>query len=183
MRPSPDRATAAWRRAGALLAVALMLGACAAAPPERADEQAPVEEDLATILSEPLAAGEYGEPRRCVSSLSLRNFEMLGDRYILFEGPRGQYWLNELRMRCPGLRAGPASAMVFESRPAAGQICGLDRFVVADWFYEPRSLRWWQRRGRFDRDLPPGTMPCTLGNFQPVSAEQVDAVRAVFDNP
>lgn len=162
-----------------LLAASLLLGACAATPPE-GDERPPVEEDLATILSEPLDAAEYGEPRRCVSSLSLRNFELLGDRHILFEGPRGQYWLNELRMRCPGLRSGPASAMVFETRPAAGQICSLDRFVVTDWFFEPRPRRWWQRRQPFD-DLPPGTIPCTLGVFQPVSAEQVDAIRAAFE--
>jgi hypothetical protein len=165
-----------------LVAALVTLGACAAAPPVT-EEQARVEEDLATILSEPLDAEEYGESRRCVSSLALRNFELLGDRHILFEGPRGQYWLNELRMRCPSLRwGGPAGALVFDSRTGVGQVCSLDRFAVTDWFYEPRARRWWQRQSPVGRrGLPQDAIPCTLGEFQPVSAEQADAIRAAFD--
>jgi hypothetical protein len=166
------------RRWLALLAV-FVLGACAAAP-ER-EQQTQVEEDLATILSEPLDADEYGESRRCVSSLALRNFEVLDDRFVLFEGPRGQFWLNELRMRCPGLRTGPTSALIFESR-AGAQVCDLDRFAASDdWFLAHREQRRaWYRPSRFERQLPWDTIPCTLGAFQAVSAEQAEAIRATF---
>jgi hypothetical protein len=177
---SQDSAARRWWPLAALLTLAVTLSACAAAPPE-GEEQPQIEEDLATILSEPLDAEEYGESQRCVSSLALRNFELLGDRHILFEGPRGRYWLNELRMRCPGLRSGPASALVFDSRGGGAQVCSLDRFAVTPWFYDPRPRRWWQRRSAFDRGLPPDAIPCTLGAFQPISADQAEAIRAAFD--
>jgi hypothetical protein len=164
-----------------MLVAGLILGGCAAAPPE-GETPRPVEEDLATILNQPLDADEYGEPRRCVSSMALRNFQVLGDRYVLFEGPRGQFWLNELRMRCPGLRSGPTAALIFESGPGA-QICDLDRFAATDdWFLAHREQRRpWYRPQPWQRELPWDTIPCTLGAFQPVSAEQVDAIRATFD--
>lgn len=161
-----------------LLLAAVLLGACAAAPPA-GEQPAPVAEDLATILSQPLDAEEYGEPRRCMSTVALRNFEPLGDRHVLFKGPGGQFWLNELRMPCPGLRSG--SGLAFDSR-AGLHVCDLDPFVVTDAFSRPLDWRspWYRASpwddGRLDRHR--GGMRCTLGTFQPVSEAQVEAIRA-----
>jgi hypothetical protein len=163
-----------------LLPAAVLLGACAAAPPV-GEQPARVEEDLATILSQPLDAEEYGEPRRCMSTMALRNFEPLGDRRVLFKGPGGQFWLNELRMPCAGLRSG--SGLAFDSR-AGLQVCELDPFVVTDAFSRPVDWRspWYRAApwddGRLDRRR--GGMRCTLGAFQPVSEAQVEAIRAAL---
>jgi hypothetical protein len=151
-----------------LLGSLLVLVGCAASQPDP-QEQARVEA-LEDILNQPLDAEEYGTPRRCISSFTYRNFEPLSDRYLLFEGPRDQLWLNELRGRCPGLRRG--SALAFDMR--GNQICDLDRFKVTEWFQWPRYRRWpW--------DWLDG-VPCTLGKFQPVSEAQVEAIRATLSD-
>lgn len=163
-----------------LLPAALLLAACAAAPPA-GEESVPLEEDLATILSQPLDAEEYGDSRRCMSTVALRNFEPLGDRYVLFKGPGGQLWLNELRTRCPELRSG--SALAFDSRSGM-QVCGSDRFVVRDWFSRPVDWRSpWYRASPWDAgrlDRRGAGMRCTLGDFKPVSEAQVEAIRAAL---
>lgn len=155
--------------AGALLTVGLMLAGCAAAPGD-AERPAEAEPTLADILSGPLAAEEYGTPRRCLGSFGYRNFQVIGDRYVIFDGPGDRLWLNELRGRCPGLRH--ATALAFDMRGT--QICDLDRFRTADWFDWPRFRRWpW--------DWMEG-MPCTLGRFHPVTPQQVEALRAALQD-
>lgn len=151
-----------------LLALVLLLGGCAASERERQEEVAR-QETLQDILNQPLDADEYGTPRRCISSISYRDFQALGSRYVLFKGPGGKLWLNELRGHCPGLRH--AQALAFESD--SHQLCELDRFVISDVFYWPRYRRWpWEWMDG---------IPCTLGKFQPVSPEQVDALRAALE--
>lgn len=151
-----------------LLLMPLMAGGCAATQPQ-SEEQVPAEEELADILSQPLEAEEYGTPRRCISRYAYRDFEPLGDRYVVFEGAGDALWLNELRGRCHGLDR--ASALAFEGR--GNQLCYLDRFKVTDWFSLARFRRppW---------DWMDG-IPCTLGKFQPVSGEQLEAIRAALD--
>ncbi|HEX7035450.1 MAG TPA: DUF6491 family protein [Pseudomonadales bacterium] len=147
-----------------LVALTLLLGGCAAAERERRDEAAR-QETLEQILSEPLDADEYGTARRCISSIAYQDFEALGDRHVLFKGPGGKLWLNELRGQCPGLRH--AQALAFESD--SHQLCDLDRFVITDLFHWPRYRRWpWRWMDG---------IPCTLGRFQPVSPGQVQALR------
>lgn len=147
-----------------LVALLLLLGGCAAAERERQNEAAR-QETLEQILSQPLDADEYGTARRCISGVAYRDFEALGERHVLFRGPGGRLWLNELRGHCPGLRH--AQALAFEGR--GHQLCDLDRFVITDLFHWPRYRRWpWQWMEG---------IPCTLGRFQPVSPEQVQALR------
>lgn len=158
-----------WPAAAAVaVTVMLALGGCAATE-QQAEQQAAREETLEQILSQPLDAEEYGTPRRCVSSFVSRDFQPLGEQHLLFEGRGDQLWLNELRGRCPGLRH--AQALAFDSR--GSQICELDRFKVADVFQ-------WSRFQRWPWDWMDG-IPCTLGKFQPVSPEQVEALRAALD--
>jgi hypothetical protein len=152
-----------------VLLAALICAGCAG--PQRApEEQAQVQEKLEDILSQPLDAEEYGTASRCISQYAYRDFEPLGEQYVLFEGTGGKLWLNELRGRCPGLRHG--SALAFDMR--GSQICDLDRFKVTDWFH-------WSRYRRWPWDWVEG-IPCTLGKFQPVSAEQAEAIRATLSD-
>lgn len=150
------------------LALALLLGGCAASERERQQEAAR-QETLEEILSQPLDADEYGTARRCISSIGYRDFEVLGDRHVLFKGPGGKLWLNELRGLCPGLRHAQALAFDTDSH----QICDLDRFVIGDLFHLPRYRRWpWQWMDG---------IPCTLGRFQPISTGQAEALRAALE--
>ena len=149
------------------LAAALVAG-CASTPPDP-EAEARREQAVADILSHPLDAEEYGAPRRCVSNLVDRDFEALGEHYLVFDGPGGKMWLNELRGRCPGLDH--ANSLVFRSR--SFQLCELDQFRVSDLFV-------WERYRR-----PPwlwvNGIPCTLGKFQPVTKEQVSALRETLE--
>ncbi len=153
--------------AGAAVLVMLAVGACAARP--ASPEQAKVKESIDTILNQPLAEGQYGStPRRCISRFAYRDFEPLSDRYLLFKGPGNKLWLNELHGMCPGLRH--TTALAFDLR--GSEICELDQFKVTDWFDWSRYRRWpwhWLQG-----------VPCTLGKFQPVTGQQVEALRGAL---
>lgn len=153
----------------AVLLAAATLGGCASSAPS-AEDEAGTQEKLKDILSQPLDAEEYGTPQRCLSSFAYRDFDPIGDRYLLFEGRGDKLWLNELRGRCPGLRR--SDALAFEMR--GNRICDLDRFKIADWFL-------WSRYRRWPWDWLDG-VPCTLGSFQPVTPEQVEALRAALQD-
>ena len=153
-----------------LVPVALLFVGCASSPAVE-EQRHKAEEDIATILSQPLDPAKYGEPERCLTSAQYRDFSVLDDQRILFEGSRGRLWLNELRMRCPDLRFG--HTLVFETQTRSGRICDLDSFEVVEWAYWPRYRRWpwhWFSGVR-----------CTLGKFQPVTEEQVEAIRAAIE--
>ena len=151
----------------ALVAVALLGGGCASTPEaeQRAQER---EEDIATILSQPLDADEYGEPKRCLAPGQYRDIRILDHQRIVFYGSRGKLWLNTLRMRCPELRRN--SVLQVKTISAVGRICDLDSFEVRDWFGAP----WYRPWG--------GGMRCTLGTFQPVTEAQVDAIRQTLES-
>lgn len=165
--PGRDRCSAAvaWP---ALLTVLIWAGCAGRQSPE---QQAAETERLEVILSEPLDADEYAPPRRCISQFVYRDFDALGDRYVLFEGPGDTLWLNELHGRCPGLAR--ADALAFDNR--GGQLCEFDRFKITDWFHSSRFQRWpW--------DWLEG-IPCTLGKFRPVTPGQVQALRGALADP
>ena len=156
----------------AALSASLVLAGCAVSPEAESRRQA-IETEIAAILDQPLDPAEYGEPRRCLSEGELRNFEALDDRRIVFEGRRGKLWLNTLRATCPDLE----HAQVLRLRSISfTQVCELDRFLPADWFYWP-----WYRRWPWTYDRGWGmAISCTLGEFQPVTEEQVAEIRAVL---
>ena len=146
-------------------ALALLISGCASTPEaeERARE---TEEDIATILSAPLDAEEYGETKRCLGPSQYRDIRILDHQRIVFYGARGKLWLNTLRMRCPELRRN--STLRIKTVSSIGRICDLDSFEVRDWFGAP----WYRPWG--------GGMRCALGTFQPVTEAQVDAIRAAI---
>jgi hypothetical protein len=154
-----------WRSGlGVLLVV---LTGCAGVP---ADPQVEKQrrESIDDILNQPLEQAEYGTPQRCISEFAFRDFQALNDRYLVVEGPGDQLWLNELRGLCPELHR--SAALAFRQRSM--RICAFDQFKVVDWLARPYDERGsWHRLDGF---------PCTLGEFQPVSPAQLEALRAAL---
>ena len=127
---------------------------------DEAEQQAsqPLEEsiDLDTILNSPLGESDYREQRTCLPTRNVRDVEVLDDTLVLFEGRRGNLWLNKLTAPCYGLD----QDMVLRFRVFAGTYCRLDRF---------RAM---PRIGNFVV-----TGDCHLGQFETVADVQVEALR------
>lgn len=149
----------------ALLSITLLLASCAGQP--GADKRA-VEEDIETILRQPLEKSEYAESKRCLGVRDYDDFRVLDDKHILFEGRRGELWLNTLPTRCPELRR--AMVLRVKSFSSMGRICDMDAFSARDWFGRDQ----WGSRGG-------GAGTCSLGSFEPVTAAQVGAIQAALD--
>jgi hypothetical protein len=149
-----------------ILSALLFCMSCAVSP-EAEERRRAMEEEIEAILSEPLAR----EPQRCLSQHEYRDFRPIDDRRILFEGRRGELWLNTLRARCPDLRH--SSVLVVRSFHGMGRLCDADTFMVADWFTWPWYQRWpWYWGWGWG-----ASATCLLGEFQPVNEAQVDAIK------
>ncbi len=157
----------------AILAFALVCEGCATSP-EVQERTAATEDELESILRQPLDPGEYVEPKRCLSGSDYRGFRVVDDQRILFEGRGGKFWLNTLRTRCPDLRF--ATVLRVNSIYGFGRICDMDSFQPGDWFEWPWYRRWpWHWGRRWDMG-----MTCSLGKFQPVTEAQVEAIEAAL---
>ena len=154
-------------------AALLLIAGCATSPEAESRRQA-IEADIAAILAVELDPAEFGETRRCLSETRYRNFRALDDHRILFEGRRGKQWINTLRGRCPDLRWGD---VLIVRQFSATRMCDGDRFTVGEWFDFPWYRRWpWYWGPNWGM-----SMQCTLGKFQPVTADQVAEIEAVLD--
>ncbi len=152
-----------------------MLGAGCAISPEEASRRQALDADIAAILAPPLDPAVFGETKRCLGDNEYRSFRALDDRRMLFEGRGDKLWINTLRTSCPELRWGDVLVVrSFNFR----RICESDSFAVADWFDWPWYRRWpWQWGTRL------GTgMTCTLGEFKPVTKDQVEGIEALLDS-
>lgn len=153
----------------AILSAALFCTSCAVSP-EADERRRAMEEEITAILSEPLVAEQYGEPRRCLSDREYRDFRAIDDRRILFKGRREELWLNTLPIRCPDLRH--SSVLVVKSVHSMGRMCDMDTFMVGDWFDWPWYRRWpWHWGWGWG-----ASATCSLGEFQPVTEAQVEAI-------
>ena len=157
-----------------LPAVAALLVAGCAATPETESRRQFRDAQIDAILARPwVDSAESGAMKRCLNDTEYRTFRALDDRHLLFEGRRDRLWVNTLRHRCPDLRYG--DILVVRSF-SSFRMCEMDRFGVADWFDWPWYRRWPWRWG-----TPWHTgMTCVLGEFQPVTEEQVAEIRAVL---
>ena len=157
-----------------LIAAVLLLLAGCATDPEVASQRQAMEEEIAAILAEPLDPEIFGETKRCLTDRESRNFYPLDDKRIVFEGYRDRKYLNTLIGRCPDLRWGDR---LWIKSVGWSRICEMDTFVVTDWFEWP-----WYRRypWRWGSTWSTG-MTCTLGKFQPVTDQQIDAIQQVLD--
>ena len=163
------------RSAISLACTAILLCASCAVSPEAEERRLAIEADIADILSMQLDPAEYGATRRCLSDADYLRFRALDDRHILFESRRDRLWINTLRSRCPDLRHGDVLIVRSFSRL---RMCDMDSFEVADWFDWPWYRRWpWHWRTGWGVG-----MHCMLGEFQPVTRAQVDAIEAVLES-
>ena len=163
------------RSAISLACTAALLCASCAVSPEAEERRLAIEADIAHILSVQPDPTEYGAARRCLSELDYRNFRALDDRHILFEGRRGRLWINTLRSSCPDLRHG--DVLIVRSFGSM-RMCDMDSFEVTDWFDWPWYRRWpWHWGGSWGAG-----MRCTLGKFQPVTEDQVDAITELLES-
>lgn len=147
------------------LAVALLaaaLAGCASDPAQTAAEQQQVAEQIETILTQPLGDEEYGGGERCLSTHLYDSVEVLDTRHVLFKGRGERLWVNTLRNACVGLRK--RDVLQFDVR--GSQICNLDTFTAVS-----NALFGWQRT----------SATCSLGDFSPVTAEQVAMIEAALD--
>ncbi|HEY5681861.1 MAG TPA: DUF6491 family protein [Pseudomonadales bacterium] len=146
--------------AAALTAGALLTG-CASDPAETAAAQQEVSEQIDTILTQPLGEEDYGGGERCISTNLYDSVDVLDTRHVLFKGRGNRLWVNTLRSTCVGLRK--RDVLQFEIR--GSQICNLDTFTAVS------NSFGWQRT----------SATCSLGDFSPVTAEQVAMIEAALD--
>ncbi|MDH3512573.1 MAG: DUF6491 family protein [Gammaproteobacteria bacterium] len=155
-----------------IFAIGLLCAGCAVSPEAESRRQA-IEADIAAILSQPLDPATYGETKRCLAEREIRNFRALDDRRILFEGRGDKLWLNTLFARCSDLRFADTLRVKSFSWTS---ICHMDTFLAGDWFDWPWYRRWpWRWTSGWGM-----VTPCTLGQFQPVTAAQVGEIEAVL---
>ncbi|NIP16440.1 MAG: hypothetical protein GWM88_17495 [Pseudomonadales bacterium] len=146
------------------LAAALVAGGlvgCASDPAQTAAEQQQVAEQIDTILTQPLGEEDYGGGERCISTRLYDSVEVLDTRHVLFKGRGERLWVNTLRSNCVGLRK--RDVLQFDLR--GSQICNLDTFTAVT------NTFGWQRT----------SATCSLGDFSPVTAEQVAMIEAALD--
>jgi len=149
----------------------MLLAACAVSPEIEARRQA-VDADIDAILSQ-TAAPELGETQRCLSDNQYDSFRALDEKHILFEGLRDRRWINTLTVPNPDLRYGDVLVV---KQFNAMRVCNGDRFVATDWFDYPWYRRWpWNWGPSWSTG-----MQGTLGQFQPVTADQVAEIEAVL---
>ena len=142
----------------------LLLTGCATTPDDGTGPQ-PIGERINAVLDIPTDGMEEPEMQRCLRESQIRNFEPLGDRHMLFEGRRGEYWVNRLRGRCPDLDGGTLLAV--RTTGLSNQFCDGDRFSLRDWFTGSRGMNL--------------TAVCSLGKFQPVTEAQVQDILFEID--
>jgi hypothetical protein len=121
-------------------------------------------EDIETILTQPLGPEEYVEAERCLSRYRFDSVDIIDDSHVLFRR-RGKAWLNTLRRPCIGLRR--RDVPQFEYRASSSQLCNLDSFVAID-----SSFSGFHRT----------SASCALGDFQPVTREQVALIKATVES-
>lgn len=147
---------------GVLAALVGILAGCASTgpTPEEQAREAARKETIEDILSKPLAADEYAEEQRCLSSYAYRNVDVIDEEHVVFRGNGDKLWINKLRQRCIGLRDN--DILSFEMR--GPRVCDLDTFeAISPSLYSIPGAK------------------CSLGKFQPVTPEQVEAIELAVE--
>lgn len=156
-----------------LSTVAVLLIAGCAVSPEVEERRAAIDASIEEILSQPIDVDTYGEAKRCLSNAEFRSYRALNNRTMLFVGRRGKQWINRLRTSCFDLDRGD---VLITRSFSSSRICERDTFDVADWFSWP-----WYRRYPWQWGIGLGSGSCMLGEFRPVTEEQVREIEAVLE--
>lgn len=127
----------------AAVAAAVFAAGCSSRPTVPQENM----DQVNSILDE--VSAQYAEEgaRRCLSSVSFNDVDIVNEHRVIFRGVGARAWLNDLRHRCPGLRRGDTLAI--EQRDS--RACEFDTVTVIDEF----NL---ERKGA----------TCTLGVFKPI---------------
>ncbi|MEM1176549.1 MAG: DUF6491 family protein [Pseudomonadota bacterium] len=144
--------------------ISLLMAACTTLPDDGTGPQ-PIGDRIDEVLDIPTEGTEAPALKRCLRETQIRNFEPLGDRHMLFEGRRGEYWVNRLSGRCPDLDGGTLLAV--RTSGLSNQFCDGDRFSLRDWFTGGRGTNL--------------SAVCSLGKFQSVSEVQVQDILFEID--
>jgi hypothetical protein len=108
------------------------------------------------------------EPLRCLSMASIRSTKVVNDGNVLFYHGRGSVYLNRLERQCLGLARYGKFTYEVHTGARHARLCATDSITVLE------------RTGR--------GFNCGLGMFEPLSAEEVEALlvgpnRAVISTP
>lgn len=113
---------------------------------------ADLDTDIDSILQSP-------EPQRCLPLAGYESVEILDHRHLLFHGlSKELLWLNRLGSGCAGLK--PGMALEFDTQ--GEQVCAGDMVQGIE-----RTFYFWE-------DM---TYSCALGEFEPVTEGQAQAVK------
>jgi len=111
---------------------------------------------ILVLLLVPLSVDGWAdsEPTNCLYARDVKQFEILDNKHLLLIGRFDRRWLNRLKTQCAGLRKN----MVLNVSRFGSQICANDRITATS-------------RGAVRGEGP--TANCLLGQFEPVTLEQV----------
>jgi hypothetical protein len=115
-------------------------------------------ESAEQIIATPATDESYLDTYRCLRADKIARTRVLSNRHVVFEMRRAERWLVQLPVACPGLTPGTRVAL---QRGGSG-LCDTD-------FVRPI-----QETGLGTGRLGP---PCRLARFEPVTREQVEALR------
>ena len=133
----------------------VLLIAATVSPGDAATQSEGAVPTVQEILASPLDDQAYSNTTRCLAMARYRRVEIVGDQALVFHGRGDNAWLNVLPRRCAGLRP----HMVLALERSVFRVCAMDRFKGL-----PRGST-----------TEFGTGICSLGTFEHMTSEQVQA--------
>ena len=148
-----------WRCLPMIVAVAVALASNSRSAAAEPGSREPTDNPAMTaeqILANPLDESAYARKSRCLARARYRRVDIIGDMALAFHGRGKDVWLNVLPRRCPGLREN----MVLTMELSGLRVCARDRFRAMSSGYSNVA-----------------TSICTLGMFERMTTERLDAMR------
>lgn len=118
--------------------------------------------DVETILGTAADKEDYVDVAKCIPLHRIRSVEVLDERHVAFRISRDQFYLVQMKNRCPGLNRG--SKVSYETR--GSRVCALD------------SIRGVIEFGTASRFGP----PCSIPGFQEITREQLVLITETLRN-
>lgn len=141
------------------MVLALTMVAGCAVSPEVEERRRAAEAEVEEILSLSVDGDGESLAQDCLRRGDSRYIGALGGHHIVFATRGGGLWVNTLRSLCMDLEIQPSAPIAIDVSPS-GRICRSDLFY-------PHLIK-----------EPP---PCLLGEFVPVSADQLAEIKAALE--
>jgi hypothetical protein len=126
------------------------------------DDERDLESAVEEILNRPIEEGRSEETQRCITRTQYRSVEVLDEQRIVFIGRGGRLWLNQLRTPCSGL----TNRQALQIESSGMRLCRLDSFYGLE--RTMMSAHW-------------RTSRCLLGEFEPISEEQLQLLKEALN--